>query len=356
MPAAETRSERTAFLVFAGAVAAAFAWFVLRPVLAPVVLAVLLAVIYQPAHRRVERRLGSGSAWSAAASLLVLTLLVGAPVAGVWRLLSAQVRSVLEEVLGEDENRSRLVELARQAMDGLSQLLQPLTGRDFDTGELLQAALTRIGGGLYEHLPDLVGLAGRFTLGALIFYLVLFVLLLRGRELLATLVALLPLGEAHSLRILERLKRTIQGVFLGAMLTSVVQGAVGAVGFWITGFQNFLVWGALIAAASFIPFVGTGLVWGPAAIYLGLTGHLAAMAGMLAVGALVSTVDNFIKPLLIHEQAEVHPVLVFLGLVGGVSSMGPMGLIYGPLIVACLTEALRIYRSDFLPRHPPPAG
>lgn len=356
MSATETRTERAAFLVFAGVIALAVAWLVLRPVLAPLVLAVLVVVVFRPLHRRIERRLGEGSAWSALTSLLVLTVVVGAPLVGLVKLLNTQVSSVLQEVLGEEENRSRLVELARQYLDWLSQLLQPVLGRTLDTGELLQAALGKVGGGLYERLPDLVGGAGRFALGALILYLVVFVLLLRGKALLDALVALLPMGEAHSHRIFERLKRTIRGVFLGAVVTALVQGGVGAVGFWLTGFRNFLIWGILIAAASFVPFVGTGLVWAPAALYLGLTGHLGAMLGMLAVGAVVSTVDNLVKPLLIHEQAEVHPVLVFLGLVGGFRSMGTMGLLYGPLLVACLTEAVRIYRSDFPPRRQPPAG
>jgi predicted PurR-regulated permease PerM len=351
----EARLQRTAFLVFAGVIALAFTGLVLRPLLGPVVLGVLTVVVAQPLHRRVERRLGEGTAAAASVSLASLTLLVALPVAGIGRLFAVQLQSVLAEMLGEEQNRSRLVELARQSIEWLSKALRPILGADLDARELAASAVKKVGSGLYEQVPVLLGRLGRLTLGTLLLYLVVFVLLHRGKEILAAVVELSPLEEVHSRRILGRLESTIQGVFLGSLATSLVQGTVGGIGFWLTGFQNQLIWGALIATASFVPFVGTGLVWGPAAVYLAWTGHYGAMAGMLVVGVLVSLVDNLIRPWVIHGQAAVHPLLVFLGLLGGLRSMGPMGLVYGPLVVACFTETVRIYRDEFNPRRPRPA-
>jgi predicted PurR-regulated permease PerM len=142
-------------------------------------------------------------------------------------------------------------------------------------------------------------------------------------------------------------------VFVGSLATAVIQGAVGALGFWIAGFQNQLIWGALLAGAGLIPILGTGIIWVPATLYLALAGQTGDALWMLAVGAVVSSVDNLVKPLLIHERAAVHPLLVFIGLFGGLSSFGAMGLLYGPLLVACLTEMVRIYRDDFKPQRRP---
>jgi predicted PurR-regulated permease PerM len=341
------RFERRAFLGFAGLIMAAFLWWIVRPLLAPMLLAVLAAVIAQPLHRRIERRLGVGTILSASTTGIALVVLVGAPLAGVALLFVIQARDVLSEYLGEESARSRIVDLIHQLTDWASEVASSAVGSAVNVEELLQGSMRKIGLGLYERLPNVVGLGGRFLVGALILCIVLFMLLLRGRALVNLLVEMSPLGDRHTRRILSRLEDTINGVFLGSLATALVQGSLGALGFWLLGFQNVLVLGAMIAGAGLIPVVGTATVWLPATISLYVAGQPSAAVGMLAVGLVVGTVDNFIKPILIHERAEVHPVLVFLGLFGGLRSLGAMGLVYGPLLVACLTEMIRIYRDDF---------
>ncbi|MFN7962756.1 MAG: AI-2E family transporter [Thermoanaerobaculia bacterium] len=340
------RFERRAFLGFAAAILLAFAWLVVRPLLAPILLAVLSAVIVQPLHQRLERHLGR-RAITSLLTTVILTLLVALPLGGIVLLFLVQAREVLAEYLGEEANRGRIVELLHQLTNWASTSAKAVLGDSFNLQELFQATLRRIGTTLYERLPDVVGLGGRLLLGALLLYVVLFMLLLRGRELVDLLVELSPLGDRHTRRILGRLEDTINGVFLGSLATALAQGSIGAVGFWLLGFQNVLVLGVLIAGAGLVPVVGTALVWLPAALALFLGGQTGAALGMLVIGAIVGTVDNFVKPILIHGRAEVHPVLVFVGLLGGLRSLGGMGLVYGPLLVACLTEMVRIYRDDF---------
>ena len=345
------RVERRAFLTAISLMVLVFGWFVLRPLFAPLMLAVLTAVIAYPMQARLESWLDGRGRLAALVSLAALTLAVGAPAVGVSMLFVAQAREVLAQILGEAESRSRLVGLAEQAAEGLSRLVRAVGGEAVAVERLSGEALETLAAGLYERIPGLFNQAGRFAFGALLLYLVLFVLLLRGRELLDALVELSPTGEEHSRRILERLHGTIKGVFLGAIATAIVQGTIGAVGLWLAGFQNQIVWGALLAAAGLVPIVGTALIWLPATLYLLLAGQTGPALWMLAIGVIVGAVDNLIKPLLIHERAEVHPVLVFIGVFGGLRSFGAMGLLYGPLLAACLTEMVRIYRDDFRPPH-----
>lgn len=342
--------ERYAFLAAISLVLAAFAWFVLRPLMPPVLLAVLTAVIVFPVNAALRRRLAGRHAPAAIGTLAILTAGVVVPAWGFLILFVSQARQVLAEIVARDENRSRLADLADQVTGWVTRLAETTFGNAVDADSLLQESTQKLAGALTERIPDLFGQVGRFAFGALLFYLVLFILLLRGRSLLDFLVELSPMGEDHSRRILRRLERTIKGVFLGTLATALIQGAIGALGFWLTGFENHLIWGALLAGAGVIPIVGTGLVWVPAVIYLLLAGQTSAALWMLVIGGVVSTVDNVVKPLLIHDQARVHPLLVFMGVFGGLASFGPMGLLYGPLLVACLVEMVRIYDDDFRPR------
>lgn len=340
------RAERTAFLVFLAAVALAVGWFVVRPLLAPLVLAVLTAVVCEPAHRRVERLLGRGSVRAALTSTLLLTVLVGVPAVKLGQLFLDQARTVLNELIGPGETHSRISALVVETAQWATELMRATVGTQMEAGQLLAELQRRLGAALYERVPDLLTQAGRFGLSLLLFYLVLFFLFFRGTRVVAATVEVSPLGEGRTRRIVRRLEMTVQGVFLGAIATALFQGLVGALGFWLTGFENYLVWAALIAASGLVPVVGTALVWLPAAIYLLLNGQPGAAVAMLAVGAVVATVDNLIRPLVIHGRAALHPILIFVAVFGGLRSLGPMGLIYGPLLAACLTEAVRIYREE----------
>ncbi|NJL29600.1 MAG: AI-2E family transporter [Thermoanaerobaculia bacterium] len=348
----QTPVERVSWRVLWVVISLVFFWFVVRPILAPVVLAMLTAVVFYPVHRRVESVLGQATFLSAMVSMTCLAGLIGGPLGGIIVLGVIQANEVAQELLGEQVDRSRLVDFVERALDSVSHLVEPVVGDQIDVRALVRDALQSFGTFLYEHLPDAVGMVGRLTFSFLITCLVLFFLFLRGARVLNLTVELMPITSSYTRQLLYRLEKTIQGVFLGAILTAVFQGTLGCLGFWLTGFENFVIWGALVAGASFIPFVGTGLIWFPAVFYLYMSDHYANALVMLLFGIVISTVDNFLRALFIYDRSTLHPLMIFLALLGGVQTMGPMGLIYGPLLLACLTEMVRIHRGD---AHPPEA-
>lgn len=344
-------AEGRALVVLATIIGLCFLWMVVWPLLAPLVLAALVVMLFDPLHRRIERRLGGSSIGAATVSMLSLCLLVATPAVGVGLLLIAQARSVLLELLADQPLQSRLTEMLEYYARGALLLIRRVAGPEVELDALAQEVMRRGAMTFYEALPDVLGHVGRFTLGLIIIAVVVFTLLLRGRPLLKAAIEALPLANEHGWRIARRLGQTVRAVFVGSVLTALLQGALGAASFWVTGFSNFLVWGALVALAAFVPFVGTALVWGPAVLYLVVTGHGRTALALLVAGLVISTVDNLVRPLLIHlgVRESFHPVLLFLALLGGLQTMGPMGLIYGPLVAACLVEVVRIYQSEVMP-------
>lgn len=326
-------------------------WFVVRPLLAPLVLATLTAVIFQPVHRRVERRLGSYRWLSAVVSMGFLTVIIALPVTILAILFVIQAEQVLAEIVGDQEAESFLVDAIRRFLEWTDRVALSV---NLDVRSVFDAALEDFGSTLYGSLPDVLALAGRLGFGTLVAGLVLFFLLLRGPEIVERVVEVSPLQEAYSRRLLRRLEATIHGVFLGGVVTALFQGAVGVLGFWVTGFQNFVVWGALVAAASFVPFVGTGLVTVPALLYLVITGHYGRALVLLAFAVVIGSVDNLLRALTIHSQTAIHPLVVFLAILGGITTVGVMGVVYGPILAAVVTETYRIYLDDYRHGEPPP--
>lgn len=328
--------------------AAAFFWLALRPLLAPIVVAALAAVIFEPIHRRIEGRLGVASNRAALAAILLLLTFVGGPAVGFAMLFMVQARTVLGEFLGLSEGQSiasRLAQLVSQYFEWLERLDERYLGRALDLSAIGMQRAQDIGQAVYEALPDVLAYGANLVFAYLIFTVTLFFLLRDWRAIVALLLECAPMEPAHTLQILVRVRDTVRAVFLGSVLTSVFQGSLGALAFLIAGFPNFAVWGALTAVASFVPVLGTALVWGPAMIFLLTNGDVTHAAVLLAFGIFISTTDNLLRLLFLGTRMAVHPLILFVAVFGGLTAVGPMGVIYGPLLAACLFEALSIYRE-----------
>ncbi len=129
----------------------------------------------------------------------------------------------------------------------------------------------------------------------------------------------------------------ISAVIYGVIFTAMLQGLLGGIGFWVTGLPAPVLFGAIMFILAMIPFAGTALVWGPAAIYLiyyGMIGKgiFLIIWGLLAVGM----IDNFLRPYFISKRLGFHVVLSFIGILGGMSAFGLLGVFLGPLLLALM--------------------
>jgi predicted PurR-regulated permease PerM len=202
-------------------------------------------------------------------------------------------------------------------------------------------------------LQFLAASGGHVVLGALgtlaSFLLMLFVLffvLRDGPALAVKFVRMLPIEERRRSRLWQHLADVTRAVFMGIGLTALVQGALVGVGFWIAGLPSPLVFGVVAALFALVPLVGTTVVWAPGAIFLALHGDYGhsiflALWGVIVVGM----VDNFLRPLLISGRAEVPTLAVFVGVMGGLSAFGFIGLFLGPIVLGLLVALFR-YESE----------
>jgi predicted PurR-regulated permease PerM len=125
-------------------------------------------------------------------------------------------------------------------------------------------------------------------------------------------------------------------------MTALLQGTLVAIAFALVGLPSPIVFGVITALAALLPFAGSGLVWIPAAIVLAAQQRWGAALFIVLWGALlVSLVDNFIRPMLVSGRAEVGTLTVFIGVLGGMSAFGAIGLVLGPVVLALILALLR---------------
>ena len=183
---------------------------------------------------------------------------------------------------------------------------------------------------------------------------VVYYLLIDGNAVVRRIKNIIPLKESHQQHVFKKFHDVTFAVFYGNILIAIVQGILGGIGFFVLGVQSPILWGFVMILFALIPYFGTAIIWLPAALNLLFIGYLqndssSTVKGiiLLIYGLLViSSIDNILKPKLIGSRAKVHPVWVLLGVLGGLSLFGFIGLILGPVMLALLMTFVDIYEEE----------
>ena len=354
LPNERERSEHR-FYVRLGAVAllvllAYLVWRIVSPLWQPLLWAVLLGALLAPLNLRLARRLGDRPRLASSVTTLLAVLLFLVPVAVIAGAVAAQAAQLLGHLNAGVPTMSNVVSMD---LGHVPWLQQPLAWLGEHTGITIEQVQGWVVAASKYVLQFLAASGGHVVLGALgtlaSFLLMLFVLffvLRDGPALAVKFVRMLPIEERRRSRLWQHLADVTRAVFMGIGLTALVQGALVGVGFWIAGLPSPLVFGVVAALFALVPLVGTTIVWAPGAIFLALHGDYGhsiflALWGVIVVGM----VDNFLRPLLISGRAEVPTLAVFVGVMGGLSAFGFIGLFLGPIVLGLLVALFR-YESE----------
>jgi predicted PurR-regulated permease PerM len=172
--------------------------------------------------------------------------------------------------------------------------------------------------------------------------LFLFYFLLRdGGRMIHRLMNLVPLAVEQRARLLTVIANTTRAVVYGTGLTAMVQGFLVGVAFAIAGLASPVVFGVLAAVLALLPAGGAALVWMPASLWLAFSGSWGWALFMVLWGIGVTLADNVLRPLLIARHAPVSTPAVFVGVIGGVTAFGPVGIVAGPVLLTFIVALLR---------------
>jgi len=347
---AELSVERRFWVRIGGlTLAALLAWLVWRivaPLWQPLVWAALLGALLAPWNARLAKRLGGRTIVASAITLAVTVLLFVLPLAGIAGAVAAQASQLagrLEQYVPDGAGGQPL-DLSQVPM-----LARPLAWIGDHTGISLKQIETWLIAGARNVLEALVSSSGAVVLGAvgtivsfLLMLFVLFFVLRDGPALANKVVGMLPIESRRRTRLWQHLQDVTRAVFMGIGLTALAQGFLIGIGFWIAHLPSPLVFGVIAALFALIPVIGTSIVWGPGALYLASQGAFGHAIFLVVWGVLVvGTADNVLRPLLISGRADVPTLAVFIGVVGGLSAFGFIGLFLGPIVLGLLIALFR---------------
>ena len=308
--------------------------------LLPLLLAAMLAVIFGPLHRWLRERFLVPDWVAAAATTLFVLLIVLVPLF----LLVSRAGGDAVAILRSPEG----LRLDPTVLDGLVHTVNDASGLHV-TSESVNTELRKLAeewiGPIAARAPVVIV---KLLIGLIVMTVSLFYFLADGRRMFDAVTKLIPLDRRYQWQLLEEFEEVSRAVVSSTLLAALVQAVLAGFGFYVAGLGGVFLLTLLTFFGALVPFVGAAAVWGTASLYLlFFVKNTWAAVGLALWGAcVVSTVDNIIKPIVLHGQSKLHPLLALLSVLGGVGALGPIGIFVGPIAVAFLQAALTMLQAE----------
>lgn len=339
-----------ALVYFAALLAVLYVVFkVLSPFLSPLAWAAVVAVAAHPIQRRWLKVFRGRKTGAALASTLTVILLVVVPLMIMAILFVSQAASVLESVqqasaTGHIPGRQELLNnpMVAKLVEKLTPYLAGVDLKPIMLSAMQGASTMAVNASKAALINTLAFVVKFFVMVALLFFF-----FRDGEGMVTRFWEMVPLKHEDKTILASTVDRVVSAVLYGIVLTCVVQGILGGIGFAIAGLPSAVFFGAVMIVCAFIPLIGTALIWIPGALYLISTGHVGSGLFLVIWGVvLVSSIDNFVRPFFISGKAKLPLLVILLGVLGGLVTMGFLGVIVGPLVLAISLEIARVYRTD----------
>ena len=335
------------FLLTLTAVSLYFCYLLFRPFLNPLLSALVIAVVFFPIHANIQRLLRHPSLAALASTIIVVLLIIVPAVA------------IILAIKGEVADLYTLIDQKSTESGGLSPYVSHLLERpmqwiaryvdlsQIDLRASLLGRLRELSAFLVSEGWMIVGGLTTFVVNAVITLFTLFFLFREGRSMRRRVAAILPLSSEQVEKLFGGIENTIIGTVYGGLVVAAVQGALTGLALWILGVPSPVLWGVVAAFFALLPVVGTAAVWVPASIYLLATGSWIQAIILAAWGAfVVGTIDNILRPYLMSGRVQMHTLLIFFAVFGGVNVFGFLGLFIGPVILAVTLTLLGLLRDE----------
>jgi predicted PurR-regulated permease PerM len=315
-----------------------------EPFLLSILWAAVLAVVTHEGHAHLARRLGGRSTLAA----LLMTFLVFVVLVGPFVLLIAVLTDEAVTFLGQGDLETRLAHVMEHPWIARAREWVETHFHADMSGENIVGPLRRAVPVL-EGARDAVLFVFDLLWGVVLMLLSLFFFYRDGRAIVAAFRELIPMADSDRDEILSDIQGAINASVRGGLLVALVQGLLGFAILLLLGLSRPALGAAAMALASFVPLFGTTVIWLPISLYLlflanePVKGLVLAGYGAIVIGG----ADNLVRPIFLGRHMEAHPLMLFLGVLGGLALFGFAGIVLGPIVVAFLNVAARLLRRRF---------
>jgi predicted PurR-regulated permease PerM len=320
--------------------------YLLRPFFYPIFWAAVFASLFRPLYTRLARKAGSPNL-AAAITLLAIVVIILLPLTLIGTLLVNESFHIYTSLSGDHSP-------IREFVDGIPDLIMknPYVKRLHIDEAMLASKFSDFARDITNFIfNSFKGMTQNTVMFAAMFLVMLYALFFfirDGEWFLQKAAHLFPLGEKREQMIYERFTSAARATLKGTLIIAFLQGSLGGLLFFAVGIEGALIWWVLMVFLAVIPGVGCSIVWFPAGLVMLFTSHIWEGVTIFIVGVFViSSVDNFLRPILVGRDIQMHPLLILFSTLGGIALFGFSGVVIGPIITALLFSLWEMAGSYF---------
>lgn len=333
---------QTSFFIGLLIAAIALVFLIFLPYLNILALAILLAIVFEPLYRKILS-IAFQKEWLAALLTIIIAIFI---VLIPLTLIGASIWREATQLYGELASNNQGANIAGVIGSSIEKKLAAINSNLLPNVNYL---IKQTADWIISQTGAIFSSVAQFLFNLFLTILALFYLLKDSDKVLRSVTRLSPFNGANNAAIIDKFKKYVNSVIVGALAIAIIQGLLLGAGFYSFGVPRGALWGSVSAIASLIPFVGAMIIFAPAAAYLFIIGKTASGIGLLIWGISATTLANsFLAPKLMKRGANIHPLLVLFSVLGGLAFFGPIGLLFGPIMLGLLFALLEIYQKDFI--------
>lgn len=328
----------------------ALAALVFGPFVSPILWTLILSYTLYPLYGRVLRATGGREALSAFLMCMVVTVGLLLPLLYLALLIAQDLAETISSLLTYlRQNKELLGEGWRQypVIAGFVeqlQNLQRLTGTDLRSS--LAEGVANLGGMMIRQFTGVMRNLVQAGIEFAVVLLASFYFFRDGERIVAWMQDVVPITPERQRLILRRFDEVLNGAVYGNTVVALLEGVIGGVAFWLVGLPSPVLWGAVMAMTAYLPLIGSGLVWAPAAIYFGFQGLYGRLSVLVVAGIGITVIDYLVRNIVVGRASKLHSLIMFFSVIGGIELFGLVGVVAGPFIIAVAVALLEAYRSD----------
>jgi predicted PurR-regulated permease PerM len=315
-------------------------FFILKPFFTAIILGFVIAFVLNWPYKKLSKLIKKPGIAAGVICFIFLALIA----VGVYFLAQATITEAFNLYL--NIGKIDLVNLINKAVTLLFPNSPEITTQVAST---VQVAITDLINSFIQGMKTVISETPKLVAQLFITFLIAFYGLKDGDKILNFIKEILPFDHDINEKFIKRSKDVVFATIYGQIIVGIIQGIVAGIGFFIFHAQSPLFMALLATFFAILPLLGAWVIWIPVALAMIAAGHTTSGIFLLIYGFLiVSTVDNIVRPFVVGKKSSINPAIIFLGMVGGLLLIGPIGIVAGPIILEYTILIFELYRKGNL--------
>lgn len=320
--------------------------FIMLPFFGPLALSAITAVIIYPLYNLILKKVGNRQNLAVSITMLAGTICIIVPLFFIGARIFQESQGLYVS-LARGEGQVYLDRTVGRTQNALGEYFPSIKTTPISLSENIDTYTKQGLSIIISRLGAIFSGLASILFSFFVFSVALYYFLLDGAKLKKIIIKLSPLADTDDEDVLRRLELAVNSVIKGTLAVALIQGFLASIGFLIFGVPNAILWGTVTVVSALIPAIGTSLVLIPGIVFLFISGATLPALGLLIWSVLaVGLIDNILGPKLIGKGTELHPLLVMLSVLGGITFFGPIGIFIGPLVISLFFAFVSIYSKN----------